>query len=280
MARLPDTYGKRPSPSYGRANVPAPVVEIPGLTPALGAGITDFAGSMAKIQSRDDKFAAIGAATKLEAWMIEDRDGENGWSHTKAGNVKEGFVPEASTRFKSRVDELSGELANDAQREDFARRAALASNRNKSNLFAHVTREKKVAHDNTWNAAVLIAGEAAAASWSNPSEVLITLESLKDATALYADENGIVKEDEVALLQKRAASGVHAKVIGEALDSEDFRYAKKWLRLNRENMTDEDIDAAEKAIENEGLRTLSQEHVDRYIRNLQKKLTRNQGMIR
>ena len=268
MARLPNTYDRRPAPSFGRTRTPAPVVEVDkgaGLI-QLGAGITDFAGSMARIKVRDDNFAAIAADTELEAWMLNDRIGDDGWFHIKEGNVTKDLIPERDSRFKSKVDALSSGLANDEQRENFARRAALASNRNKSNLFDHVTKEKVAAHKSAYTASVKLGLESVAVAWNKASEVGVILEKLKDSTATMAGETGVVG-DALASAQQEIASAVHAKVIGEALDNDDFRYAKKWLRLNRENMVDEDIDAAEKAIENEGLRTISQEHVDRYIRD-------------
>jgi len=41
MPRLPDVYGKRPSPSFGRPNQLAPVVEDKGIGEGLVDGETD-----------------------------------------------------------------------------------------------------------------------------------------------------------------------------------------------------------------------------------------------
>jgi len=265
MPKLPDTYGKRPAPSFGRPYQLAPVVEDKGVgqgLQALGAGLVDFDASMKKAQARDDNFAIIDRATQLEAWMLQDRAGKDGWSHIKAGNVTTDLIPQAYTRFKSKVEELSGSLANDVQREGFARRAALASNRNKSNLFNHVTKEKSVAYKNAYEASVKLGLESVVVNWKNENnEIGIILETLKDSTVAMAEEMGVVG-DELILAQKEISSAVHAKVIGEAVDNNESKYAAHWLKHNRKNMIDRDIDDAEKAIEDGNLREESQAYAE------------------
>ena len=75
MARLPDTYGKRPSLGFGRPNQLAPVVPDPGIgqgLTALGAGILDFDASMKRIQNKTERSDAKDRNTKLQEWILKE----------------------------------------------------------------------------------------------------------------------------------------------------------------------------------------------------------------
>jgi len=111
LAKLPNTYDRRPTPSYGRTRQLAPVVPVDegkGFI-ALGAGIADFAGSMKKLEDDADRSDAVNAINKFKAWALKDK--YERWGNTLGENITKDFMPKNKELVGAENDRLKATLS-------------------------------------------------------------------------------------------------------------------------------------------------------------------------
>ena len=280
MARLPNTYDRRPAPSFGRTRTPAPVVEVDkgaGLI-ALGAGITDFAGSMAKIQKESDISDAKDRYTKLKEFALKDK--AERWGLMLGDNITKDFQSVNNTVWSGKRDELNGTLSEGAQKY-FKDYADLADLQRQTAQFAHITQQRDVVEVDRYNSQNKLSIQATAEHARNADEMAIGTELVEgwDRIQKFGEKRGwsADKIEEAQLLQ---ASAIHATVIGRYVDDRRMDAARDWLdrfgspSTNAETgvydpgMTEAHRKAAAEAIRTEGAVEEAQEYVEALDHNM------------
>ena len=229
MARLPNTYDRRPAPSFGRTRTPAPVVEVDkgaGLI-ALGQGISGFAGYMAKIQKESDISDAKDRYTKLKEFALKDK--AERWGLMLGDNITKDFQSVNNTVWSGKRDELNGTLSEGAQKY-FKDYADLADLQRQTAQFAHITQQRDVVEVDRYNSQNKLSIQATAEHARNADEMAIGTELVEgwDRIQKFGEKRGwsADKIEEAQLLQ---ASAIHATVIGRFVDDRRMDAARDWI---------------------------------------------------
>lgn len=158
MAKLPGPESLRDRPSLlvggsvqGAKPEPVPRLgaEAEGLSQlarGLGRSADDIASVVVREQERDDKTRAEDAFNKLRNSQLDLTFGaENGFTRAKGGDAANPeFVKQYGSRFDDQTKKLSDGLANDRQREEFRRHAAVAKASFTGDLLRHRAHEEDV----------------------------------------------------------------------------------------------------------------------------------------
>jgi len=261
MPKLPDSnynptsFGARPVPGYERPRQAAkvvPHVKDSGFS-SLAQGVGDIAKSIAKVESIDSTFAAMGLENELKAWVKVNQygeDGQGGWNSLKESQIGPTFIQDQGTPYEDKVIELSESLGNDKAREKFLQRAALVGLTRQQALFGHVTLEKEREHKRTYTTQIEQAVDSAGQLWADQAGLAKVIEGAKDAVHNWAAKQGFTPED-LAFELLKVESGLHLKAIGAAVDDHSSSYAAIMLEKAKGKMLKEDIETAEESILNE-----------------------------
>ena len=110
---------------------------------AIGKGLQDIGVVANKMQEEADTLRVEEELNKLREAQIDLTVGkDNGYQNALGKNVldresKQTLSEEYNTRLQARINELSTGLANDSQRQKFARRAGVIANEFRSGLTKH-----------------------------------------------------------------------------------------------------------------------------------------------
>lgn len=216
-----------------------------------------------------DKFDAIRAEdaySRLREKQLELTVGEqNGFTRARAANAtKPGFYQDYDERFKAAAKAIDEGLDNDEQRQKFRLRAQASALQYRENLLQHIAREGDVYAKEVFDGTIKTETRLATAEWQNPRSVDAALMRIGASVDEAAKRFGWPKE--YAEAQRQQAFGtVHSAVIGQALASHDFKYAKEWYDANRADVDAQTAKALEAKIYDETQRGLSAQYREQFL---------------
>lgn len=275
MARIPSIaeigLGAGPSPAGGGAGYRGerPGAEaLPAAFAAVGndllqAGNTQYSlyraeqGHLAAEKARADaKFEAqfkeeqrkANAARAEDAFnqfrtkTLDLTAGEGGFMRLQGAQVatNPNLLKDYTQRAADAARLLSEGLDNDDQRQAFKQRADLGMYQYQHDLLNHITRENQVFGKELYKGTVDTELTQATAHYRDPVSVATSVERITSATNDYADAQGIPKsgpgsEARTALITDNVGK-VHQSVIGQAIASNQYGYAKEWFEAYGHNM--------------------------------------------
>jgi len=216
-----------------------------------------------------DKFDAIRAEdaySKLREKQLDLTVGEqNGFTRARAANAtKPGFYRDYDQRFKDAAKAIDEGLDNDEQRQKFRLRAQASALQYRENLLQHIAREGDVYAKEVFDGTIKTETRLATAEWQNPRSVDAALMRIGASVDEAAKRFGWAKEYTDAQRQQ-AFGAVHSAVIGQALASHDFKYAKEWYDANRADVDAQTAKALEAKIYDETQKGISAGYREQFL---------------
>jgi len=239
MARIPDTLGAEP--------VPTAQTSVATYQPS-NAGMENlsqaFANAGDMLQQEILKEHARINTAKVEDAFNQLRNGQidltigqdNGFQNVHGADaVKQPLLKNYTNSFTALQKQLSDSLDNDQQREMFKARANVAQGQFTQDLLQHLYKENGIYQGQVYEGTVNTELRAASAKWDSPPEVQASQERIRAAVDEQATRLGLPDEAKNELMLQEM-SKVHAAVIGQALASKQYDYAKAWFDANRDQV--------------------------------------------
>lgn len=289
MPKLPDatSLGQRPVPQPGGGTASFnPPDEGGAARIVTGAGqIVEGAGRMVRgvgnqlegagdemfraykvEKDRLDTLRAEDAYSRLRERQLDLTVGEqNGFTKIRAGDaIKPGFYNDYNSRFTAAAKEIAEGLDDDEQRGKFRLRASAAALQYRENLLQHISREGDVYAKQVYEGTLRTETRLSTAEWQNPNAVDGALMRIGASITDAAKRFGWSPEYTEAQRQQ-AFGAVHSAVIGQALASHDFRYAKEWYDKNRPDVDAQTAKALESKIYDETQKGISAQYREQFL---------------
>ncbi len=289
MPKLPDatSLGQRPVPQPGGGTASFnPPDEGGAARIVTGAGqIVEGAGRMVRgvgnqlegagdemfraykvEKDRLDTLRAEDAYSRLRERQLDLTVGEqNGFTKIRAGDaIKPGFYNDYNSRFTAAAKEIAEGLDDDEQRGKFRLRASAAALQYRENLLQHISREGDVYAKQVYEGTLRTETRLSTAEWQNPNAVDGALMRIGASITDAAKRFGWSPEYTEAQRQQ-AFGAVHSAVIGQALASHDFKYAKAWYDANRADVDPQTAKALEANIYNETQKGISAGYREQFL---------------
>lgn len=240
MARLVDPLAtERPIPQPDarlHANIipissAGPVDPGPGFR-ALGHSLEQGSNEIYHAQKIEEErintMAAEDAFNKLRMTQLDLSTGDSGFMKKKgAAAVNFPIYNEWSGRFDAARDQIGATLTNDRQREKYKARADLSGLQFREEILRHVGQESDVYAKEVYDGTMAVELRQAVARWNSPADIGLSLDRVKHAVDERAERyswdagftDGVMKEE---------LGKMHAAVIGQAIGSGNYKYAKEW----------------------------------------------------
>ena len=270
MAKLPNpNESARPTPGFAGGPPRLPdnsLVEQANIQ--VGQSIAGLGESLAKAEIRDDKYTVEDATTQLKKRMQDLEKGDNGFIHTKSGDVVENkkFHVEHMGRYNSAAKEIGDSLGNDAQKEMYGRRVKLLEIMHGESLINHETKERTAFYNQAEVAGIETRVETAGSHYNNKNFVKLSIAEVEGIAKARADRLGL-KGDARKQLILGSQTAVHMAVIKQALMDDKYEYAQAWFddKTNNKQINGEAQLTIEKMLKDGGMRVRSQKMVDGYF---------------
>jgi hypothetical protein len=264
MAKIPSEIGQlnTPRPNAAVAGYQVPNAEGVGQiiasagrqVQAAGASFAHGAEALfAKVKVEQDRFDTLQAEDAYNKLRNQQNDltlGEENGFKGKLGSQAMGpeFLTDYTKRFQDAAKGVEDTLTNDRQRERFRMRAGVATEQFNHELLTHIANQSGVYRKQVAEGTVDTEIRAASGRWDDPTAVLLSLLTIKNAVAERADAEGWAPEFRDAKTLE-AQSKVHATVIGQAIASNRWQYAQEWFNNNREQIDPATAKVLERAVE-------------------------------
>lgn len=199
----------------------------------IGRAVGDIGGMLAEQVKRDkdgaDTTAVMEADRKLADWEISKVYGDDG-ALRKKGRDTLGLPKQLSEDFDAFTGEVAGSLANDIQRQAFAKLSASRRPSLQRTLYSHAAQEMDSFYDQETKGYLDTSRNAAALNYNNPQRVQTEIE--RGSRALLADSvrKGLAPEATKAALQQYTST-VHKDVALRMMDADPMA-AKQYLDKN------------------------------------------------
>jgi hypothetical protein len=233
---------------------------------AIGKGLQDIGVVANKMQEEADTLRVEEELNKLREAQIDLTVGkDNGYQNALGKNVldresKQTLSEEYNTRLQARINELSTGLANDSQRQKFARRAGVIANEFRSGLTKHESDQIRAYSRQIDEGVVKVETENAARNFADPEAIAVSLERIDAAVARSREREGTAGEKLIEI-QRNVRSNVHRQVLEAALANDKVDYAKEYFDQNKSNMNQDDVLKAKSALD----KGLVQQKVDEAV---------------
>lgn len=213
---------------------------------AIARGATAFGRLAADL----DELRVEDAYNKLREKQTDlTMNPQTGFMNKRAADaVDPNFMPQYSSGFDKAIEEVSGSLASERQKDLFRRRAQMAKAEYSDSLMRHVMRETEVYRDNVYAGAVTTETNNAALNWKDPAKIKDSIGRTAANTAMWAERKGL-KGDALMAEQLKNLTTIHATVIQSALDAGDYEYAKKYYEDNKTQINAPMMSKIESALE-------------------------------
>ena len=233
---------------------------------AIGKGLQDIGVVANKLQEEADTLRVEEELNKLREAQIDLTVGkDNGYQNALGKNVldresKKTLSDEYTTRLQDRINELSTGLANDSQRQKFARRAGVIANEFRSGLSKHESDQIRAYSRQIDEGVVKVETENAARNFADPDAIALSMERIDAAVVRSRNREGTAGEKLVEI-QRNVRSNVHRQVLEAALANEKVDYAKEYFDKNKADMNQDDVLKAKSALD----KGLVQQKVDETV---------------
>ena len=141
---------------------------------------------------------------------------------------------------QDKINELSGSLANDAQRRMFLEQANQIATQFNGDVASHYLQEYRIYQDKTQDGAIALAANEAELNWNKPDVIDAQVKIAQASVwkkALNSGEPGNLTEAKI----RGTTSAIHSKIIAAALQNSNPSYAQRYLEDNKGSMTADDI---------------------------------------
>jgi hypothetical protein len=263
MPRLPsadDLAGSRPSIRVaGGVTAARPSIDIPKLggeavgVAAVGEALAKtsvhFADVAKKQQEHEDTLRVEDAFNSLRESQLDLTLGqENGFTQLRGGDAaNRDVLKDWTTRFDDQTKKLADGLGDDAQRERFRQRSAVARASFEGDILRHVDQQKKVYAENVYKGTIDLETRSAMANWSDPAAIGLSLTRIDNAVMQEAQRNGWSPEA-TAATRMHAVSALHSSVIGQALEAGDTDYAQRYYDETKTSIDPSQVKAIGRAV--------------------------------
>lgn len=241
MPKLPSVADvERPSPRPTRGVVSLDLSaekqkKLEGLAIAqVGEMVTDVGFRLDRMlkeqQDRFDRTRAEDALNQLRDKQLDLTVGEkNGFSLKKGADaVNQPLLKEYGQRLEDAAKGINEGLGNDHQREYFRPRAAIVGLQFKEDILKHVARENAAYAESVFKGTVDTEIRNATTRWSDPEAIGLSITRMHDAIKTEAKRAGW--SPEITTSNTLAAMGkLHTAVLGQAIATEDYVYAKRYF---------------------------------------------------
>lgn len=166
--------------------------------------------------------------------------GKTGAAAIQPNDKGEGLQDQYRTQLQDTISSASGNLANDAQRQVFAREAAKMSTQFDGQIQSHVLTEYKKFGLATQQGTIDLATDAAQKAWNNPDAIDAQVASAKAAVW----KAGQIAGDPANLIQaktEQVTSKIHYGVVETALQNNNVAYAQQYIAKYKDDMTAGDL---------------------------------------
>ncbi len=200
-------------------------------------------------EQRLDTLRAEEAYTKLRDQQLDLSIGEqNGFAHIRSSAaVSRPILKEWSKKFDDAEQQITSGLSNDEQRRKFKMRADVSRIQFKEDILRHLSKEGDVYAKEVYDGALHVEERNAVARWDSPNDIQSSLERIKHQVDERGDRLGWTDEYRKSVLQVESGK-VHSAVIGQAIASKNFNYAKAWYDAHKEDVDAPTAKALEKAV--------------------------------
>lgn len=190
---------------------------------------------------------------------------EDGFTKQKgAAAVTRPLYTEWSKKFEDAELEIAGALSNDVQREKFKSRAAVARLQYQEGILRHLAQEDDAYAKQVYDGVLSTEQQNATAQWDSPNDVALSLERVKNAVEERADRFGWDAEYADAVMRQERGK-VHAAVIGQAIATQNYKYAEQWYNENRDDIDPTTAKQLAIAVENGTQKELTNGYNTRYL---------------
>ena len=170
----------------------------------------------------------------------------------------------AESEWEADAAKIREGLSNDDQRAAFDQAEAQRRLQLRKNVMGHSSREMQSYHNETYQSGRNLAVNEGIANWRDPEAVKDSINKQKVLINDFAVKNGKSQEyiEEQTLV---GTSKTHSGVINQMLDHDQFRSAKKYFRENKKEISAQDQDTLNDALEAGTLTGEAQEATDKII---------------
>lgn len=166
--------------------------------------------------------------------------GIKGQAAIQPNDSGQGLVDQYGQKLQDTINSASAGLANEAQRQVFARSAAGLSTQFNGQLQSHVLQEYKQFGLDTQKGTIDLASDAAQKAWNNPDTIDQNIASAKAAVWKTGQINGTPANLVEAQMQA-VTSKIHAGVIEAALQNNNPQYANQYINQYKDQMDAHDL---------------------------------------
>jgi hypothetical protein len=201
-------------------------------------------------QDRHDRTRAEEAFNKLRDTQLDLTVGEtNGFMNKKAGDaVNTPLLKDYSVRLEDAARGISEGLTNDRQREYFRPRAQVVGLQFKEDILKHISRENGNYAEQVFKGTVDTEVKNATVRWQQPDAIGLSLQRINSAIDAEARRAGWAPE--IVESARLAASGkLHTAVLGQAIATENYEYAKNYFDANKAQIPPETARVVQKVVE-------------------------------
>lgn len=282
MARIPDTLGADPVPT-ATTSVASYQPNNEGLA-SLGQSFANV-GDMLQ-QEIQKEHARINTAKVEDAFnqlrnkQIDLTIGQdNGFQNVRGADaVKQPLLKNYTNSFTYLQKQLADSLDNDQQREMFKARANVAQSQFTQDLLQHLYKENGIYQGQVYEGTVSTELRAASAKWDSMDEVDASKERIRAAVNEQATRLGLPAEAKNELLLQEM-SKVNAAVIGQALASKKYDYAKAWFDANRDQIDTKTAKVLEREVGDAAQKQLFDGYQSAYLQGMDSPQALN-GLLR
>lgn len=223
---------------------------------------------VAKIeQAKFDQTKAQEAIDKAIIKKLDLSTGPEGFGSQKGEAVTDPkFLKNWNDRFSASAKEIEDSLGNDEQKRQYRMHLRPVSQQYQASLYSHTSTEAATYKLGVFKGTVATAVRDATANWSDPNAVATAIIRSDNAADRMAEDNGWAKEMTEA--QKQDARGkIHSSVIGQALASGNWIYAKNWYEEHKADVDAPTAKALERAVEDAVQKQLSAGYTADFLAN-------------
>lgn len=166
--------------------------------------------------------------------------GIKGQAAIQPNDAGQGLVDQYGQKLQDAINNASSGLANEAQRQVFARSAAGLSTQFSGQLQSHVLQEYKQYGLDTQKGTIDLASDAAQKAWNNPDAIDQNIQSARAAVWKAGQINGTPANLIEAQMQS-VTSKIHMGVIESALQNNNPQYANQYINQYKDQMDAHDL---------------------------------------
>lgn len=243
--------------------------EAQGLV-SLGRSIESGANEIFKAQKIEEErintLRAEESFNKLRERQLDLTVGDdNGFVKQKgAAAVTRPLFRDWSQKFDDAETEIAGELTNDSQREKFKSRASVARLQYQEGILRHLAQEDDAYAKQVYDGVIATELQGASVRWDSPNDVSLSIERIKNAVDERAERYSWDAEYKNAVLSQEQGK-VHAAVIGQAIATQNYKYAEQWYNDHREDIDPATSKQLAIAVENGTQKELTNGYNTRYL---------------